>query len=228
MARAAARRMPRKPGMTGSEGERKTMWSTKAAGGRAALKATVAAALVSAATAGPAWAQGADALRRVGENGAPAAAANAAPRTPVRSETTPYDNWTLTCQEALPAAGAKAGRKTCWASMRVSDAKSQQVVLVWLIGKDAKDEPTVSIQTPTGVLVRDGVDVALGRNVRKLAYQWCDQTGCEASGPFDPVFARDLGGAREATISFKARDGRQVSVKVPVAGADKVVAALPK
>lgn len=149
-------------------------------------------------------------------------------RAPVRSETTPFDNWTMTCQEALPAAGAKAGKKTCWATMRVSDAKSQQVVLVWLIGRDAKDVPTISLQTPTGVLVRDGVDVAIGQTVRKLPYQACDQNGCEASGPYDAAFAKDLAAAKEATVSFKARDGRQIAVKVSVSGADKLLAALPK
>lgn len=168
-------------------------------------------------------------LRRGGEEPAPAAAAAPAPaRPPVRSETTSFNNWTLTCREALPAAGAAAGKKACWGSMRVTDAKSQQVVLVWLIGRDARNVATTSVQTPTGVVVREGVTVALGRNTHRLAFDWCDQNGCEAAGAFDAAFARDLSLAKEATIAFRSRDGRQVTVKVPVAGADRLLAALPR
>lgn len=151
-----------------------------------------------------------------------------APAGPIKTETTSYENWILTCQELPPAAGAKVGKKTCWAAMQVTDAKSQQVVLVWKIGKDAKEVPTIALTTPTGVLVREGVDLAIGQNVRKLAYQWCSPKECEASTPYDQAFANDLSAAKEATLSFRIQDGRQVSVKVALNGIDKVLASLKK
>lgn len=163
-------------------------------------------------------------LRRDGQQPAPPSPQ----RVPVRSETTPFENWTMTCQEELPAAGGKGGKKACWGSMRVSDAKTQQVVLVWLIGKDGQGAPTIALQTPTGVMVGEGVDVSFGGNVRKLAYRWCDQTVCEASAPFDGVFARSFSNQKEATAAFRLRDGRQVAVKASIAGADRLVAALPR
>lgn len=166
---------------------------------------------------------GASGLRR-GEGAPPAQAAPQ--RVPVRSETTPFGNWTMTCQEEIPTPGAKGGKKACWGSMKVSDSKSQHVVLVWLIGKDGQGAPTIALQTPTGVMVSDGVDLSFGGNARKLTYRWCDQTGCEASAPFDAAFARSFAGQKEASVAFHLRDGRQVSVQVSVAGADKLVPAL--
>lgn len=152
----------------------------------------------------------------------------AAPTGPVKTETTNFENWVLTCQELPPAAGAKTGKKTCWAIMRVTDGKTNRVVIVWKLGRDAKDVPTLAITTPTGVLVRDGVDVTLGQTVRKLAYQWCSPQECEASSPYDAAFEKDLAAGKEATLVFKLQDGRQLNVKVAINGIDKVLAALKK
>ncbi|MFG1363956.1 invasion associated locus B family protein [Xanthobacter versatilis] len=155
-------------------------------------------------------------------------AAPAAPTGPVKTETQRFDSWILTCQELPPAAGAKTAKKTCWATMRVTDAKTNRAVLVLKVGRDGKDVPTLAITTPTGVLVREGVDFTLGQNVRRLAFQTCAQAECEASISYDQAFANDLSAAKEATVSFYLIDGRQVSVKVAIAGIDKVLAALKK
>lgn len=155
-------------------------------------------------------------------------AAPAAPAGPVKTETQSFDNWVLTCQELPPAAGTKTGKKTCFAVLRITDNQSKRVVVVWKIGRDGKDVPTIAITTPTGVLVRDGVDLVLGQNTRKLAYQWCNGTECEASIAYDAALAKELSAAKEATIAFRLQDGRQVNVKVGVTGVDKVLAGLAK
>ncbi|MDI4664280.1 invasion associated locus B family protein [Xanthobacter autotrophicus] len=155
-------------------------------------------------------------------------AAPAAPAGPVKTETTRFDNWILTCQELPPAAGAKIAKKTCWATMRVSDNKTNRVVMVIKLGRDAKEVPTIAVTTPTGVLVREGVDIAIGQNVRRLAFQTCGQAECEASIAYDQAFANDLAAAKEATVSFHLADGRQVNVKLALAGIDKVLAGLKK
>ncbi|MCG5236750.1 invasion associated locus B family protein [Xanthobacter oligotrophicus] len=157
-----------------------------------------------------------------------APAAPAAPTGPVKTETQRFDSWILTCQELPPAAGAKTAKKTCWATMRVTDAKTNRAVLVLKVGRDGKDVPTLAITTPTGVIVREGVDITLGQNVRRLAFQTCGQAECEASIAYDQAFANDLSAAKEATVGFYLADGRQVNVKVAIVGIDKVLAALKK
>lgn len=159
---------------------------------------------------------------------AQAPAAPAPPAGPVKTETTNFDGWVLTCQETPPAAGAKVGKKTCWGTLRVTDNQSKRVVMVWKIGRDGKEVPTIAITTPTGVLVRDGVDLVIGQNSRKLAYQWCSTAECEASLAYDQALANELSAAKEATVVFRLQDGRQVNVKVAVTGVDKVLAGLKK
>lgn len=156
------------------------------------------------------------------------AAAPAAPAGPVKTETTPFDQWVLTCQEQPPAAGAKTGKKICWATMQVTDSKTSRVVLVWRLGRDAKDAPTVAVTTPTGVTIPDGVTIALGKSSRRLDYQRCSPSECEAAGPYDQAFANELAGNGEATVTFRLLDGRQASIKVSTKGADKVLAGLKK
>ena len=152
----------------------------------------------------------------------------AAPAGPVKTETTSFDQWVLTCQEAPPVAGAKTGKKVCWATMRVAESKSNRVVLVWRLGRDGKDVPTIALTTPTGVMVRDGVNVTLGKNVRRLDYQRCTPNECEASSPYDEAFAKELAANGEATVTFRLQDGRDVNVKVAIQGVDKVLAGLRK
>ena len=158
----------------------------------------------------------------------PAQPAAAAPTGPVKTETQRFDSWILTSQELPPPAGPQSSKKTCWATMRVTDAKSNRVVLVLKVGRDGKDVPTLAVTTPTGVIVREGVDFTLGQNVRRLAFQTCGQAECEASIAYDQAFANDLAAAKEATVGFYLADGRQVNVKVAISGIDKVLANLKK
>lgn len=152
----------------------------------------------------------------------------AQPSGPVKTETQSFDSWVLTCQELPAAGGAKAAKKTCVAALRVTDGQTKRVVVVWKIGRDGKDVPTIALTTPTGVLVRDGVDLTVGQTTRKLAYQWCNASECEASLAYDQTLTRELSAAKEATISFRLQDGRQVNVKVGISGVDKVLAGLQK
>lgn len=154
--------------------------------------------------------------------------APAQPSGPIKTETQSFDNWVLTCQELPASGGAKMGRKTCFGALRVTDGQTKRVVVVWKIGRDGKDVPTIAVTTPTGVLVRDGVDLVLGQNTRKLAYQWCNATECEASLAYDQALAKELAASKEATIAFRLQDGRQVNVKVGISGVDKVLAGLQK
>lgn len=145
----------------------------------------------------------------------------------LKTETTAYDNWVLTCQEG-PGAGGKGTVRNCWATLRVTEDKNKQVLLVWMLGKDAKGTPTISIQTPTGLLLKDGLTVALGDKTRRLPFVSCDTRSCEAASPYDAAFAGELAAAKEATISLPAKNGQTISLKMNLAGTDKVLAQLKK
>jgi invasion protein IalB len=146
----------------------------------------------------------------------------AAETQPVRTETTQFDQWAVTCREVV---GGKTP-KTCTAALRVVQP-NQQLILLWEIGRGNDGVVRSVIQTPTGVFVQKGVDLKIGDAVvGKLDYVACVPQNCEASGPLDTALVNKLAAAGEATVTIHARDGRDVHFKFPVKGIDKAVAAL--
>jgi invasion protein IalB len=154
----------------------------------------------------------------------PAAPAKPAESTaPVRTETIVYDNWVVTCRDRVE----KSSKRVCSASMQITDSKSKRVILVWQIGQDPAGVPTYLVRTPLGVRLKDGVQItAEGGKPRKVDYAACDQRGCEAVGPFEDAFGKELSGAREATATFMLANGNTVNVKLPLTGIAKALPAL--
>lgn len=146
----------------------------------------------------------------------------AAEKQPVRTETTQFDQWVVTCREVV---GGKQP-KECAAALRVVQP-NKQLVLLWEAARDDKGVIRTVIQTPTGVLVQQGVDVKVGDEiVTKFAYFACIPNNCEAAGVIDDKLLKRLAAASEVTLTIHARDGRDIHFKFPVKGIDKAVAAL--
>lgn len=159
----------------------------------------------------------------VGAGAQTAPAGQAGSTAPVRTETVVYDNWVVTCRDRLE----KGSKKTCSASMQIKDSKSNNIVLVWQVGRNPAGEPTHVIRTPLGVRLKDGVQVALGGGKpRKLDYASCSQQGCEAIAPFEDGLSKELAGAKEAVVSFTLANGQAINVTVPLNGVDKALPAL--
>jgi invasion protein IalB len=151
----------------------------------------------------------------------PAAAAAAA--APARTETVTYDSWSVTCRDTLDT----KSKKVCSATLQVADEKSGQTLLVWIIGHNSEGALLTLMRTPTGVLIQKGVELKLGSGpTRKLGYLSCDARQCEATAPIDDAIAREAAGAKEATITVYATDGRGINFNVPVKGTDKAIAAV--
>lgn len=158
--------------------------------------------------------------------GAPAALAQQAPaaaKAPVRTETTVFDNWVVTCRASIE----KGAKKTCVATMKVTESKSKKAVLIWQIGQDKLGAPTYLLRTPLGVRLKDGVQITIGKGKpRKLDYASCGRTGCEAIGPFEDAFGKELMTAKEVVASFVLSNGQTVNVTLPITGVDKALPAL--
>ncbi|WP_428029549.1 invasion associated locus B family protein [Ancylobacter sp.] len=156
----------------------------------------------------------------------PAPAAQAAPaaaKPPVRTETTVFDNWVVTCRSSIE----KGAKKTCVASMKVTESKSKKTVMLWQIGQDKAGVPTYLVRTPLGVRLKDGVQIIIGKGKpRKLDYASCGKGGCEAIGPFDDGFGKELATAKDVVASFVLSNGQTVNVTLPIVGIDKALPAL--
>lgn len=140
----------------------------------------------------------------------------------VSTTTTQYQHWTLTCREV---AGAKPP-KTCAAALRVVGTDKKLVLLLELTrGKDGAVEAVM--QTPTGVLVKKGVELKIGDKVEgKLDYLACVPQNCEATATLDEALRKKLSATKEVAVLLHSRDGREIQFKFPIEGIDKAMAAL--
>lgn len=159
-----------------------------------------------------------------GQAAAPAQpGAPAQPTAPVRTETIVYDNWVVTCRDTV----GKSSKRNCSAVMQISSKKTKQSVFVWQIGQDNDGKPVFAVRTPLGVRVQEGVQLTVGAGKpRKVDFVLCEQRGCDARGPFDDAFAKELVAGSEATAAFVLADGKTVNLKLPLTGIDKALPAL--
>ncbi|WP_371345519.1 invasion associated locus B family protein [Ancylobacter sp. IITR112] len=158
-----------------------------------------------------------------GASAAHAQTAPAGPKAPVRTETTTFDNWVVTCRASIE----KGSKKTCVASLKVTESKSKKTVLLWQIGQDKAGAPTYLVRTPLGVRLKDGVQITIGKGKpRKIDYASCGRGGCEAIGPFEDAFGKELLTAKEVIASFVLANGQTVNVNLPMAGIAQALPAL--
>src|SRR5262249_29602080 len=66
---------------------------------------------------------------------------------PVRTETTTFDNWTLTCRAPVDGSAPK----TCYGDLKLIDKERQTTMLSWIVGRSAQGTLVSVLQTPTGV-----------------------------------------------------------------------------
>jgi invasion protein IalB len=153
----------------------------------------------------------------------PAPATEAA--LPVRTETVVYNAWTVTCRDTVGG----AAKPTCSADFKVIDKERRNVLLQWIIARNSEGTLFTVFQTPTGILIQNGVDLKLGNAAaRKLNYVACQPNGCESSIAMDEAMIRELAGATDAVATIYATDGRSISSNMPIKGVDQALAALLK
>jgi invasion protein IalB len=155
------------------------------------------------------------------QNSQGAAAAAPAQPQPVRTEIVPHDNWTVTCREFADR------RRSCSAVLQVVQQQNNQVLFVWVLGKNNDGKLMSVLQTPTGVTLAPGVEVKLSRgSPRKAAFVNCDASRCEATLDTDDAFVRDASGSDNVEATLYSNAGQGVKFTLPFKGFDKAVAAL--
>lgn len=185
----------------------------------------LAMAVLSVATIAPAAAQTTRmdrlAQRAAPQRQEPAKTQPAAP-VPYRTETLTFDHWNVTCRDFHEG----QRKHVCSADLKVGKAGSNQVLLDWVIGLDEKGAPVSVMQTLTGVALEPGVQLHLGKSVRKMPYADCFPTHCMALIPIDAKFVHDATTATSAQVVIQAPDGSEVKIDFPTTGFDKAYEAL--
>jgi invasion protein IalB len=163
----------------------------------------------------------------------PPAAAPAAPR---RVETTEYDSWAVTCEDATVSGAMK---KTCVALLRV--VNDNKMLLNWEIGLNQEGRFVTTIQTPSAlavkqndkmvggpIMVSKGVELKFGNGApRRLNYVWCGPQRCLAEAPIDEAFVKEALASAQATITVHTLGG-SIPFDLSVKGIDHAISSTRK
>ena len=189
----------------------------------AALCASSAGALAIEAPAGRKLAQqsGRPAAAAPAPAGQPAPAQSAPAPQPVRTEILAHDNWTVTCREFADK------KRTCSGVLQVVQQQNNQVIFVWIVGKNAENKLMSVLQTPTGVAIGPGVEVKFARGpARKAVYANCEANRCEATLDLDDASIRDASATENTEATIISTGGQSVKFTLPFKGFDKALAAV--
>lgn len=127
-----------------------------------------------------------------------------------------YRDWVLTC---APADGNAAGPDTsrCEIAQELRTAETGQRVLRMTLVRDGERGAAVTLVTPFGVRVADGVDIDAGAQTQ-ADFLTCLQGGCVATGLFGDDMLEALSAGQTATITMHAADGETVAFEMSLAG----------
>ncbi len=137
-----------------------------------------------------------------------------------RTDTTTYGGWTVTCRQVVDS---KAGPQ-CAAQLRVVEPNTKTIVVFWQIANSGKDALSSVIQTPTGVQIKPGIELAVGKAAPvKIDFDTCSPRNCEAVSQISAAMADQIRKAIDVTFTVTAKDGRQIHFKAPLDGSMKAL-----
>ncbi len=86
--------------------------------------------------------------------------------------------------------------------------------------------PALTIRTPLGLFLPDGVALAVGAGPDRAApWRTCGAVGCEAVVPVDPVLLKALRKERAASVTFTLVDGTAVRLPFSLIGLSAAIRA---
>lgn len=165
-----------------------------------------AAACILLALAGSAQAQ---------EAADPEAAAVPAPQS-VTTTATNHGGWEVVCTKTNLE---KTSR--CAATYRVVNQANKANMLVWIIGRNEKNEPLTEVFTFPEVLIQPGVSFILG-DAKPLTAQFvsCSAGSCKAALALDAERIKMLKQARSAKVAVTQNDGKVMTFNLDITGID--------
>ncbi len=137
----------------------------------------------------------------------------AALSTNVKRITQQIGDWTLDCTER------PGDRKRCKMLQKVGTAKSKQVILTWLIGRDNEGREVMSFQTPTGMLLKPGVRLDVDdANLLQVEYRTCTPKFCEAVAELTGETVDALKAGKKATLTLTPLNAKAAALAVSLKG----------
>lgn len=152
------------------------------------------------------------------ENRLPAASSTVANER--NTEQTVLDRWTLTCR--TDAQGE--GNKKCSATNRIVDQNTGNALFVWVIGRNNQGDMVAYFQTPTGVLIGQGLTLTLANlESQKIDFYSCDNRRCEAILPLTEALVEEIADLPHLTAKIVSTTGYDLVFKIENNGISDVL-----
>jgi len=148
--------------------------------------------------------------------------------TVTRTESKAVDAWQVNCNF-----GKNNQKLGCSAILKITqkiaaktdkDKPQDSLVMLWQISKGRDGSYVSSIQTPTGVLIKPGVQLKLASvHGVTLTYVACDSTACTAGAVMDDHLLQQAKKAQTAEIILQSIDGKAYTYSFSPKGIDKAI-----
>jgi len=144
----------------------------------------------------------------------------------VKTETTTFDTWTVTCN--VHSKDVK-GEDGCIARTNVvKSADDPQPVLYLIVVKNEAGERML-VQTPSSIKLGPGTKVQFGDNkVLDLKYSSCEPALCTADMTFDSAIADQMKTSEKASVLWTSLTLGEIKVEFALAGARAAIEYLAK
>lgn len=132
-----------------------------------------------------------------------------------QAETKTFARWTVAC---TPGDDASAPKK-CTATNRIVDQKSGNALFIWVIGRDAQNNFVSYFQTPTGVLIGEGLTLIVSDTENyRLAFRSCDNRRCDVTAQMGADFVQKIAGISNVSARIVATTGQNVVFNIDNSG----------
>lgn len=132
-----------------------------------------------------------------------------------------YRDWVLICQNSANAETVQTGR-LCEITQELRQAESGQRVLRITLTQSSdpsEDGVTLTLITPLGVRLADGVSLTLAEDdVAGAAFQTCLPAGCIATATLSPGIMERLARGGTATIGMFSTSGDRAQFEISLQG----------
>jgi len=125
--------------------------------------------------------------------------------------------------------GERPATKLCFIRQQLADSKTKTPIFSWTVGQDTKGNLVAVWQTPTGVLLAQGMlfDIGTEKPI-PVPYRACTRGQCQAVANLAPDFVERLAKAEKARATIVAASGNGLAFDFSVQGLAEGLAALRK
>jgi invasion protein IalB len=137
-----------------------------------------------------------------------------------------FGNWTLLCGKEANDATAK---ERCSLVMPLVEKESQKLVFRVIVTYGPENRLILRVDSPTGVALQRGLEFSPDtKKIYRMAFQTCLPMGCKALLLIPDDLKKELGAAKEGSITVYALNGKAVRTVASLTGFAKGLAALDK